>query len=506
MCTNTNLCIVLGIFVVSVIAVIGCNTAAETREPLAVTLDTRGPYLILATREAETAYAAAIAAARELHSDADQLAFDPGNLDDVLDALRRIQPRYALVFIKPSELDVNFAWRWLTLTTRLDDDSFVDVRTGFITGDSPESAEAFVKRIAAAVRGEVRLPGKIIDNLGPNTQAGKHEFHRSPGSFFLSSFARRLGVETISHGAEAYAEERPKSMDSAGLLHFGGHGHPDRIDDGLNGTQARQLVLAPCVAFNGACYTGVTGRWFEQWTDDGRVVERTVAPVDCFCLNLLANQVLGYLAALHPDHGIPVYQEMEYLAYSGASLGDVMKHTQDGVVLASGGELPAFEMFSNGSPSPQWTPSDVMLKGTAARVLFGDPAMVVGEVFVKPPFEVSLEQDESALRVTAILSNAGLKSTFTDTYHADMAWNPNGFNDRALITVELPEGWQQVGDVKILSVEAGGKPLRFRLVGRGIEHDGGASRLQLQVDVPTEGYMQSKLRTIGAKVELKVRR
>jgi hypothetical protein len=506
MCTQANPCIVLGVFVVSVIAVIGCNTAAEPKEPLTVKLDQRGPYLILATREAETAYPAAIAAACELHPNAELLAFDPSDLDEVLVALRRIQPRYALVFVKPGELDVNFAWRWLTLTTQLDDDSFVDVRTGFITGDSPESAEAFVERIAAAVRGEVRLPGKIIDNLGPNTQAGKHEFHRSPGSFFLTSFARRFGLETISHGAEAYAEERPKSMDSAGLLHFGGHGHPDRIDDGLNGTQARQLALAPCVAFNGACYTGVTGRWFEQWTADGKVVERSVAPVDCFCLNLLANQVLAYLAALHPDHGIPVYQEMEYLAYSGASLGEIMKHTHDGVVLGFGGTLPVFESFADGSPSPQWTPSDVMLKGTAARVLFGDPAMVLGEVFVKPPFEVSLEQDESVLRVTAILSNAGLKSTFTDTYHADMAWDPNGFNDRALITVELPEGWQQVGDVEILSVEAGGKPLRSRLVGWGVEHDGDAWRLHLQLDVPTEAYMQSKLRTTGAKVELKVTR
>lgn len=378
--------------------------------------------------------------------------------------------------------------------------------SGFITGDSPESVATFVERIAAAIRGAIRLPGKLIDNLGPNMQAGKHEFHQSQGSFFLSSFAGRLGLETISHGAEAFAKERLKSMDSAGLLHFGGHGHPDRIDDGLSGTQARHLALAPCIAFNGACYTGVTGRWFDQWTAERKVSERTVAPVDCFCLNLLANQVLAYLAALHPDHGIPVYQEMEYLAYSGASLGDVMKNTHDGVVLASGGKLPVFEPFVDGRPSPQWTPSDVMLKGTAARVLFGDPAMVVGEAFVKPPFEVSFEQDDDAIHVTATLLNAGLKSMLTDTYHADMAWDPNGFNDRALITVDLPQGWRQVADVEVISVETGGKPLRFRLVGHGIEHDGGVSRLQVQVDVPTEGYMQSKLRTKGAKVELKVKR
>ena len=38
---------------------------------------------------------------------------------------------YALVFIEPDELDVNFAWSWLKIACGLDDDPFVDVRTGF---------------------------------------------------------------------------------------------------------------------------------------------------------------------------------------------------------------------------------------------------------------------------------------------------------------------------------------------------------------------------------------
>ena len=61
----------------------------------------------------------------------------------------------------------------------------------------------------------------------------------------------------------------------------------------------------------------------------------------------------------------------ETIADTGCSLkayrGDVIKNTHDGVILASGGRLPDFDTFVNGMPRPRWTPSEVMLKGTANR-------------------------------------------------------------------------------------------------------------------------------------------
>jgi hypothetical protein len=149
--------------------------------------------------------------------------------------------------------------------------------------------------------------------------------------------AERFALWTISHGTRGFARERLDSMDGAGLLHFGGHGYPDRIVDCLNGPFVRRLQTAPCVVFNGACYTGVTDRWFDLAS--GTVAERHVRPAECFCLGVLSGRAVGYLAALHPDHGVPVYQEMERLATTGGSLGDLLKHTHDGVVLGSGGGL-----------------------------------------------------------------------------------------------------------------------------------------------------------------------
>ena len=235
--------------------------------------------------------------------------------------------------------------------------------------------------------------------------------------------------------------------------------------------------------------------------------EQTVATEDCFCLNLLENGVIAYLAALHPDHGIPVYQEMEYLAYTGASLGEVMRHTHNGVILGNGGQLPTLEPFADDMPSPQWTPSDIMLKGTAARVLFGDPALIVSDAFTKPPFKISSAVAGSdQLEITAILANTELKSEYTDTYHADLASNKQLFNDRALVRVDLPAGWEEVESVNVTSVRAGGQELQHRLVGHVVEADDEIRRLHVQVDMPTTGYMQSPFRQAGATVVLNVRR
>ncbi len=393
---------------------------APPKAPLAVRLDQAGPYIILATKRAATDYGKAIEAAKQLHPRAARLDFDPGALDEVGARLRKIQPRYALVFIKPDELDVNFAWRWLETTSRLDDDPFVDVRTGFITGASPEAAAALTARTADAVGGRLGLPGALVDDLGPPGPELKDQryFNTFGGSDVIPALGARLSLRSLAHGIGCFTDDKLDSLKEAGVVHFGGHGHPDRIDDGLTSAQVPGLKLAPCVVFNGACYTGVTARWFD--TTGPAVLESGVAPRASFCLRMLAKDVVAYLAAVHPDHGMPVYQEMEHLAYRGGPLGDVIKGTYDGVVLGAGGKRPEFERLEGGMNSPRWTAADMMLKGTAARVLFGDPALVLCDAFAPAPFRNAVEENGDELRVTATVANPGLKCTFTDTYHNDL--------------------------------------------------------------------------------------
>jgi hypothetical protein len=146
-----------------------------------------------------------------------------------------------------------------------------------------------------------------------------------------------------------------------------------------------------------------------------------------------------------------------------------------------------------------------MLKGTAARVLFGDPSLIVTDAFSAASFEITVSpKDQATLHVNAVLKNGDLKSTYTDTYYADLAKDKRQFNDCARLVFDLPEGWNAAKAVMIMNVTANGKTLEHRLVGFGVEKEGTARRLHVQVDVPSTEYMQSALRRVGARVELDV--
>jgi len=475
----------------------------DRAKSLTVSLDRVGPYLVFVTAAARRDFHGALTEIKELHPEAVEADLDLADLSSAREALIKHNPRFALLLVKPDELDVNFAWRWLRLATEVDMDPFVDVRSGFITGETPEAAAGFIRRIASTVREERLLPKAFVDNLGPNGVAAPESFSVTPASFMIPVMAREMEISTISHGKRGFSEQRMGSMDNAGLVHFGGHGYPDGIIDCLRGPWVRKLVLSPCVVLNGACYTGVTGRWFEA---RNLVREQNIAPNLSFCLGMLTNNVVAYLASLHPDHGVPVYQEMEFMAVTGASLGEVMKYTHDGVILGAGGRLPELPPLKDGEPVAAQTPEEIMLRGTTARVLFGDPALTVGRAFAAAALDVSAAPSaDGSLIVTARLGNDMLRSSFTDTYHSDLAAVKNGFNDRALISFELPVDFGLVTAVEALdATAAGGKKLRHRLVGWGVELDGGRRLLHVQVDLPSSGYMQSEFRTKGSAVKLSV--
>ena len=101
----------------------------------------------------------------------------------------------------------------------------------------------------------------------------------------------------------------------------------------------------------------------------------------------------------------------------------------------------------------------------------------------------------------ATLKNERLTATFTDTYHADLAADSRMFNDRALISLELPKDWKKLTTVRVIKAEAGRRAIRSRLVGWGLEEDGSALRCHLQVDLAASGFMQSEFRKPGSTIE-----
>jgi hypothetical protein len=80
------------------------------------------------------------------------------------------------------------------------------------------------------------------------------------------------------------------------------------------------------------------------------------------------------------------------------------------------------------------------------------------------------------------------------------------FNDRALVTCKLPDDWTAVSGIARLSVTAGGQTLTGKLIGFGVEQDGGANLLHVLIDLPSTGYQEGPFRKAGAKVSFTVSR
>jgi hypothetical protein len=492
------------IFLTLILLIVNCGNKKQVRgeNVFPVFLDKQGPYLILSSHTASRDYAKAIELAKQMHPGAVVSQLDFADAVAVQNVLNKVQPFYALIFIKPEELDVLLAWQWLQWSAAIDQDPFIDVRTGFMTGENPAAVLGLLKRTQDALTGKIFLPTTVVDQLGPNTQMAKQDFSKMPGSYIIPVLTQQFPTYTITHGLEGFNKERLQSLSGAGLIHFGGHGHPDRIDNCLNGLYVRQVPFSPCVVFSGACYTGVTGRWFD--ISSGIFQSRTVAANLSFCLGILANQAIAYLAALHADHGIPVYQEMEYLSYTGASLGNTIKHTLDGVILASRAKPLSLNQVKDGIPI-SWTPAEFMLWGTASRVLFGDPALKIMNKFSDAPFDIQVQAQVDAIKITAVVKNNTIKSTFTDTYFSDLS-KTGQFNDRILISCPWPAPWVEVEKLHINRLTTLGKPLSYRLIGWAWERDQGKIIFHIQIDVESTGYLQSPLRNPGSEIEIMVYR
>ena len=353
---------------------------------------------------------------------------------------------------------MDFAWRWMELTAGLDADPFVDTRTGILTG---EATDAYFARLEGVLAGKETVPPRLVDNLGPIV--GSSEPVR--GSYFLPAVSARLDGRSFGHPAGKLSHDDVLLMATAGLLHLGGHGDPAGVLGGMQAADWSQLPLAPAFLFNGCCFGGVTDS----------------SP--SFCLATLRSRPLAYFASLYPDHGMPVYQEIDRLALTGGSAGDLIKGTQDEVILALGASRPRLPHLEPGV-TPSWTVSQTMLYGTASRVLFGDPSVRLKIPAVGSPFKL-LERD-------AVLLDAGLPATLTDTFHGDLCSTPNMFNARALL--EWPASRGKLTGVEVL---VWGKKLRSRVVGAAVE-DGRV--LRVQVDIESTGLFRSPFFVPGATV------
>ena len=177
---------------------------------------------------------------------------------------------------------------------------------------------------------------------------------------------------------------------------------------------------------------------------------------------------------------------------------DVGLHLRNQVRRISGRRLKVIRVV-NGRPLPFSEPSEVMLYGTAARLLFGDPTLRVTPKLHEPPLAAEVADiPDGTVRVTLRVEDPEIPFSLMDTFHCDLAAQTMGFNDRLYATVP----WGVRAGPTAASVEAvvGAETARTRLVGQAVEEIGGQRLLHVQVDVESTGYQQGPIRTAGASV------
>ncbi len=196
--------------------VCSANRGAGARgDFLKISVDRSKPYLILATPRAQQDYFTAIELAKKVHPEAGTATIDSAFPKNIADLLKKENPYYALIFIKPEELDLQFVYKWLKISSSVDSDPFVDVRSGFISGESPRSVENFLQRIADAQQQKVRVPAVFTDLLGPNELAEKKFFLRTAGSFMIPLLSRKMQTFTITHGREGFSGKDSQAFQAA---------------------------------------------------------------------------------------------------------------------------------------------------------------------------------------------------------------------------------------------------------------------------------------------------
>lgn len=456
-------------------------------------VSSRASEIIVTDIDAEDSYFPVVQYASQASGTNEILTFS--RPEELLSRLRKIKPDFVLMVMRPETIDLNFAYDLLDTASRIDDDPFVDFCYGIITGRSPEATLSFMKETQAVRDDPGLIPGGAIDVLGPNG-IDSSEVSIWPYAMTLP-YLWRYKCKSLNHGMRGYPDDRLKDLEGYGIIHFGGHGIPDRIENGITAEQIGRVNLSHALFFNGACWTGVTHSYFDF--RHGRIEKKVCK--DPFCLRVLDKRPAAYFAAVHPDHGIPVYQEMERLFYTGASLGEVMKYTYDQVVLASRGMDCKLSKWKPGAPTPTTGRGKTELYGSAARLLYGDPRVKPIIEPVAPPYRADVEKTLEGLYVQAVMNNLLLRFTHMDTFSGDLCAESVPFNDRMYLQLNIPKD-VSVGEVEIVSAKGRNGDLKHRLVAYALEEWRGKRILHVQIDFEATAYQVSPYRDKSSIVEL----
>ncbi|MBL8753906.1 MAG: hypothetical protein JNK15_11465 [Planctomycetes bacterium] len=447
----------------------------------------RSDYVVLAGFAAEDPFDAAVQVLARHHR-ARVLRFDPANVAPLLPDLVAAAPRYVALVLRPEQIGFGLQRRFLELATRLDADPFVDFAFGYVTGRDAAAA------VALARRGIERKPHEATSIALAAGGCAQSSVQSVP--FLLRQ--RRLDSLQILGAGDDRTRDLPFWRTNLPKLHgrdvvtFAGHGYPHEIVGGPTFAELVGLDLAGSVVLNVACYTGVTGPWFEDDHGRGIVAQREVASAESFCLAVLDTGVLGYTAYLSPRPAGPELEtDLAALVATGLSLGDARRRDYDKTVLGVlgfGEERLQPQPIGAGAKLPA-APDDVrdiMLEGATGGVVFGDPACVpFVAMSAEEPVSTTVQLVEHEYRIKA---RCPASDVFLHCSDPTARWGQT----MAMRVYGRTPIQGHVVDFVVDELRIGGKVQPTRVLW-AIEDDHGERFLQWKVNFPRDGRANGAL-------------
>jgi len=438
------------------IAVSGCQnstTDKQVAQPPAAAPQ-NAPYLVVSLVDEGDAFDRAGDALVERHK-AERVRLKQDELEKLVAIARKIEPMYVAFVVKPETLDINLVNRILQFSTQVDDDPFVDFAYGFITGRDADAAVGLVQAsdkrrwekasIAQFGVGSTQMRRSMTQNTAWPLRSGQVPV--------LACMSRGDTDETRD---EAFIEKTMPKLDASPIVLLASHGYPNGLVGGPKASDLRGRDFNGSVAPNVACYTGVTGTWFDDDWQTGKVSRKTVSPDDSFCLQMIDNGVGAYVAYVCPRPAGPsMLGDALLVASSGKSIGEYWRQNSNSTVLAhlhrGFDKLEINEIQDGAKLKSGRTPEEVVLPMSTGGIVIGDPAFC--PFAVKPdsdPRTSTVRQEGSKLIVDVEVTTPTLHFYAGEPINY---WNGRGPAWRLETTVDIGDDHMQA--VKLTKLNAG---------------------------------------------------
>lgn len=447
-----------------------------------------GDYLVLSSVDAKDPYHAAATAIADFHKAGAPLAFDPAHPESILPKLKELQPVHVAIVLRPEELDINLARRFLRVAAQVDADPFVDFGYGFITGATPEDAKTFVANIVRA--SSLKRPRTVGQGVvwGGDGGCRADDIPYTAGTLTFPSHRLAFVAPDGQHDRDQkFIDEILASLGGRGAVMFGGHGMPWEIGSGPRAEDVAKIDLFPAVVFNYACHTGVALKWHNEKYEAKDVLHtiETLAPEKSFALSVIRAGATGYVAYVNPRPAGPELDIDFQRVLAGASLGESRRQDWAKITLGYlgfGEKGIAAPDVVDGSRSPRAGVDmvrDLMLDGATGGILYGDPAL---RPF--PAASTSLPQG-----VETSHSTGAVRVTFRVNASASFLWCCDPFrmdgDDMAMKVydrVEVPKDFGDVASARVDSATWGAATLTTMPVLVAEEFDQGKRWLHVKVN------------------------